>query len=210
MAVCSWCFTDMMIAQSCAVDVLHRHGVPISMIPCGREFGWPRTVTTCGDCGVSRGGWHHPGCDMQQCPSCGGQMLSCDCRFDEDDDDEDDDFEDDDDEFDVAAGTSPFGVDSNGLLTERMWINGTEVILHYDDVPESDFTVVDGIRCTTALRTLIDLAMDMEPDALEHNLRDCLERGLFTVAEAHQRVSQPDMAERPGAQRLRGVLASVD
>ena len=137
-------------------------------------------------------------------------MLSCDCRFDEDDDDEDDDFEDDDYEFDVAAATSPFGVDSNGLLTERMWIDGTEVILHYDDVPESDFTVVDGIRCTTALRTLIDLAMEMEPDALEHNLRDCLERGLFTVAEAHQRLSQPDMAERPGAQRLRGILPSVD
>ncbi len=71
--------------------------------------------------------------------------------------------------------------------------------MHYGDVPPSDITVVDGIRCTTALRTLIDLATATEPDALEHNLRDCLDRGLFTVAETHQRVSQPDMAERPGA-----------
>lgn len=180
------------------------------MIPCGREFGWPRTANTCGDCGVSRGGWHHPGCDKQQCPACGGQMLSCDCRFNEDLDDEDDDFEDDDDEFDLAAATSRFGVDDNGLLTERMWIGGTEVIVHYGDVPPSDITVVDGIRCTTALRTLIDLATAMEPDALEHNLRDCLDRGLFTVAQAHQRLSQPDMAERTGAQRLRGVLPSVN
>ncbi len=73
-----------------------------------------------------------------------------------------------------------------------------------------DITEVDGIRCTTALRTLIDLAMEMEPDALEHNVRDCLNRGLFTVGEAHQRVSQPNMAERPGAQRLGGALASLD
>jgi hypothetical protein len=42
---------------------------------------------------ASRGGLHHLGCDMQRCPCCGGQLISCGCRFDEDEDDEDDDDE---------------------------------------------------------------------------------------------------------------------
>ena len=38
----------------------------------------------CGDCGVIRGGSHHPGCDLQRCPACGRQLMSCGCSFDED------------------------------------------------------------------------------------------------------------------------------
>jgi hypothetical protein len=33
---------------------------------------------------VRPGGFHHPGCDLQSCPVCGGQMMTCGCRFDED------------------------------------------------------------------------------------------------------------------------------
>ena len=32
----------------------------------------------CHDCGAPAGGLHHPGCDMEACPICGGQLLSCD------------------------------------------------------------------------------------------------------------------------------------
>jgi hypothetical protein len=36
---------------------------------------------TCHDCGVSEGQLHKPGCDMEQCPFCGGQLISCDCCY---------------------------------------------------------------------------------------------------------------------------------
>lgn len=93
MAVCHWCEREMTSASSCTVTVLHRGGEPVDMIRWGREPGWTAS-SICHDCGVAPGGVHHPGCDVQRCPVCGGQMLSCGCRFDEDGphgDDEDDD-----------------------------------------------------------------------------------------------------------------------
>ncbi len=121
-------------------------------------------------------------------------MMSCGCRFDEDGPD---------------AGpllVEPLGVDGNGLLTERMWLGEDEVVIRRDDVPETDVTTVDGIRCTTALRTVIDLAPEVAASHLEVMVRDCLERGLFTVEEASQRLAEPDMVGRRGAELLRRAL----
>lgn len=83
MAVCAWCDQEMTTSTSCSVAVLHRDGAPIPMIPYGDERP-PRTRPACGDCGVERGGFHHLGCDIQRCPVCRWQMMSCGCRFDED------------------------------------------------------------------------------------------------------------------------------
>ncbi len=196
MAVCEWCHREMTTAESCSEQELHRSGTPIRMIPWGRERGWSAR-SRCGDCGVQPGGFHHPGCDIQRCPVCSGQMLSCGCRFDEDVI-----FDEDDDEGDDVDGLGAVGVDANGCLTEERWVGGQAVVVHYDDIPESDITEIDGIRVTTALRTVIDIAPELAPGRLEEIVEDCLTRGLFTVEEARARVTEPDMVARRGARLL--------
>lgn len=90
----------MKTGQSCTARVLHHDGEPVETRP-------HRGRGRCGDCGVAPGGAHHLGCDMQRCPTCSDQLISCGCpfdelpRFDDEDDDWDDDW--------TADGPEPLG-----------------------------------------------------------------------------------------------------
>ena len=48
-----------------------------------------RTDHRCPDCDVDVGEFHLPGCDIEVCPKCAGQAISCRCSRSEDDDEDD-------------------------------------------------------------------------------------------------------------------------
>ena len=44
---------------------------------------WHAQTVPCHDCRVLKGEFHVPSCDVEECPVCGGQLISCDCPFEE-------------------------------------------------------------------------------------------------------------------------------
>jgi hypothetical protein len=85
-------------------------------------------------------------------------------------------------------------------------VDGQEIVIHYDDIPETDVTTVHGLRVTTPIRTVIDIATGLEGAQLERVIEDCLRRRLFTRHDAMVRLAQSDMAKHPGAKLVRRVL----
>ncbi|OLC27403.1 MAG: hypothetical protein AUH69_06265 [Actinobacteria bacterium 13_1_40CM_4_65_12] len=81
MAVCEDCEQEMLRAQTCkARSLMSFRDETFKPIAYGSETIWPMGFTgACGDCGVAPGGTHHFGCDIEQCPRCGDQLISCDC-----------------------------------------------------------------------------------------------------------------------------------
>lgn len=86
MAKCGWCKKEMtaVTTTSCSGNAVvdFPDGSSLPAVP-AQEDG------RCSDCGVEDGGFHHPGCDREQCPKCHGQLIGCGC-LDSDDEDEDD------------------------------------------------------------------------------------------------------------------------
>jgi hypothetical protein len=62
---------------------LKLEGRDIPRIRYGKEeSGWNSNVP-CHDCGILEGEFHVPNCDVEECPVCRGQLLSCECAFDD-------------------------------------------------------------------------------------------------------------------------------
>ena len=58
-------------------------GSDFSRIRFGEEKrDWGADAGPCHDCGVVKGQFHVPGCDVERSPRCGGQFISCDCSDD--------------------------------------------------------------------------------------------------------------------------------
>ncbi|MGI8874338.1 MAG: hypothetical protein ACR2KP_08430 [Egibacteraceae bacterium] len=72
----------MNTAPTCTAEVLVIAGARHPR----RRYGRQRSPSdlACHDCGVAPGGTHHLGCDMEECPACGWQLLSCGCGDDPD------------------------------------------------------------------------------------------------------------------------------
>jgi hypothetical protein len=60
------------------IATCRRNGVVMNRIPYGKEDEH-ESEDACGDCGVAVGQLHARGCDQEQCPACGGQIITCDC-----------------------------------------------------------------------------------------------------------------------------------
>ena len=84
MAGCAACKGDMLKVDGCGkVPVDTKDGKRHAPIKYGNEVypdGWkPEVDQRCHDCNCKQQHYHHPGCDVERCPACSGQLISCGC-----------------------------------------------------------------------------------------------------------------------------------
>lgn len=82
MARCKVCGREMLDACGCVGSEISANGNEFPRIRVGGlgDFEGEPEGTRCGDCGAMVGYQHHWGCDCERCPSCGRQLISCDCE----------------------------------------------------------------------------------------------------------------------------------
>jgi hypothetical protein len=86
-AECESCNQRMEPGTGCTMAHISIDGQQRARIPFGSEeldFAHPPIELPCHDCNVMVGQFHHRNCDLEQCPACAGQLLSCECGAVED------------------------------------------------------------------------------------------------------------------------------
>jgi hypothetical protein len=83
MSVCAYCQREMLDKTGCtAIEYVLESGERVKRVPFGQEDeDWGASRGPCHDCAASVGAQHHPGCDVERCPLCGGQAFCCDCSI---------------------------------------------------------------------------------------------------------------------------------
>ena len=73
----------MNICKFCNEELGKIEGCLLSQVKIGNDIYERKKADPvelqCHDCGAGPGKFHHPGCDMEECPKCRGQMLWCNC-----------------------------------------------------------------------------------------------------------------------------------
>lgn len=91
-AVCDDCDQHMLEVDGCSLEVyVHPEGDKVyPRIKYGHETranygrnddGSMMKDWRCSDCGCFTDNFHHPGCDVEECPRCHRQFISCDCNW---------------------------------------------------------------------------------------------------------------------------------
>lgn len=85
MAICKYCKKEMTGSDSCVKLMIIIAGKNYAPIKYGDEpSDWSRGGKyRCHDCNITAGGYHHPGCDVERCPKCKGQLIGCNCDISE-------------------------------------------------------------------------------------------------------------------------------
>jgi hypothetical protein len=77
--ICGYCNKDMSEVSSCREVAITINKEIYKPVPYGQETRINWESERCHDCSIKRGGLHHPGCDVEECPVCHGQLISCGC-----------------------------------------------------------------------------------------------------------------------------------
>jgi hypothetical protein len=80
-AICEYCDQEMMAAEGCTDAPIVIAGVSYKPIRHRCEPGLKGVRRRCHDCNALPGHVHHHGCDMEECPACGEQSISCGCLW---------------------------------------------------------------------------------------------------------------------------------
>ena len=89
-------------------------------------------------------------------------------------------------------------------------LSAAGVHVHRARLDRVDHATVDGIPCTSATRTVIDLAQLLSDEALETAFESARRMGLTTTRALEQRAAVLCGRGWPGTRRLRRLLANVE
>ena len=78
MVKCKDCGQEMRTATSCDLPMIKLNGQWFA-----RNTSYYDVGSRCHDCGIVNqiGNIHHYGCDIERCPRCKGQLISCGCKM---------------------------------------------------------------------------------------------------------------------------------